>query len=315
MNTDIAKIFFEMSDILELKNIPWKPQAYRIAAQTIESLKQELEDIYINKGIKGLDEIPGIGKGIAKKIAEYIETGKISKYEELKKSIPAGMYEMMSIPGVGVKKSKLFYSEGIKNINDLKKAIKNHKLAGLPGIKEKAEENILQAIEYSSKKRIPLKTAIKIADKIKKELVKIKEVESAVIAGSLRRKKQTIGDIDIIILTTYPNEVGKKFIKMDFVDKIINLGKEKASIFTKEKIQVDIRFFKKNDFGAGLLYFTGDKPHNIWLRKIAIKKGFKLNEYGLYKNNKKIAGKTEEEIYNKLGLSKPNPEQRIGEIK
>ena len=179
------------------------------------------------------------------------------------------------------------------------------------------QEKILDGIQAfkEQKGRIPLEEAEKIASRALKELKKIKEVEKAIVAGSIRRKKPRIRDIDIVIETRKPEIVAEKFTKMSFVTKIIGKGKEKATIMNKENIQVDIRFFTQENFGSGLLYFTGDKQHNIWLRKIAIKKGWKLNEYGLFSGKKRIAGKTEKEIYDKLGVKYIGPEKRIGEVK
>jgi len=312
----LAEIFYEMADILELKKEKWKPQAYRIAAQTIESLKEDIEDIYLEKGIKGFEELPGIGEGIAKKIVQFIESEKIEEYEKLKKSIPQGLYEMMNIPGIGVKRASLFYHKlKIKNIKELEKAAKKHKLLGLPGFKEQAEKKILEGISsLEIENRIPLKQAEKIANRIISELKKLKEIEKVEIAGSIRRKKSMIRDIDLVVQTKKPEIVAEKFTKMSFVDKILGKGKEKATIITKDRMQADVRFFTEKEYGAGLLYFTGDKQHNIWLRKIAIKKGWKLNEYGLFQGRKRIAGRTEKEIYDKLGVKIVGPEKRIGEV-
>lgn len=314
MNLEIAEIFYRIADILEVKNEKWKPQAYRVAAQTIESLKEDVQDIYLKKGIKGLEDLPGIGEALAKKIIQYIETEKIDKLEKLKKEIPLGLYKMMDIPGVGVKKASLFYNQlGIKNIWELEKAAKENKLLKLKGFKEQSEKKILDGIRLLEiEKRIPLKDAEKISKKIISEIKKIEGVKKVEIAGSLRRKKEMIRDFDIIILTDFPEKVSDKIFKLNFVKEIIGKGKEKLTFVTKNDRQVDVRFFSDAEFGAGLLYFTGDKGHNIWLRRIAIKKGLKLNEYGLFKNKKRIAGKTEEEIYKKLGLNFIEPEKRIG---
>jgi DNA polymerase (family 10) len=316
INEKIARIFYEIADIFEIKNVKWKPQAYRVAAQTLESSK-DIQDIYLEQGKPGLIKLSGIGESLAEKIIQYLETEKIDEYEKLKKSIPQGLYQMMNIPGIGAKKASLFYNKlGIKNIKQLEESAKKHKLLGLPGFKEKSEKNILSGISLlkQEKPRIPLQEAEKIANPIVNQLKKLKQVEKIIVAGSIRRKKPTIGDIDIVIETRNPGIVADKFIKMPFVKKILGKGKEKATIITKSGMQVDIRLFNENEFGAGLLYFTGDKGHNIWLRKIAIKKGYKLNEYGLFSGNKRVAGRTEQEIYKKLGVKYLEPEKRIGEI-
>lgn len=317
INQDIANIFYEIADILQLKEIKFKPQAYILAAQSLENLKEDVYEIYLKKGKGGLEEIPGIGKRLADKIIEYLENEKIKEFEDLKKSVPKALYTMMDIPGVGAKKAKLFYDIlKIKTIKELETAAKEHRLSSIRGFKEKSEENILAGIKrYKLKQhRIKLKNAEKIANFILKEIKKIKEVKKAEVAGSIRRRKETIGDIDIVILTNKSHKVADKFSKMNFIKEILNKGDEKVSVILKDNLQADLRFFSEEEYGAGLLYFTGDKTHNIWLRKIAIKKGLKLNEYGLFSGDKSIAGKTEKEIYDKLGVKYISPEKRIGEI-
>jgi len=319
-NTKLAEIFYEMAELYQLKNVKWKPQAYVLAAQMLEGIPDDVSKIYSRGGEKAIEDLPGVGEGIGKKIVQYLKTKKITEYETLRASIPHSMYEMMKIPGVGAKKASLFYKKlRIKNIDELYRAAEEHKLKGLPGFKERAEEKILEGINLYKKMqpRMPLKKAEKIASAILAEIRKLKIVKEAVAVGSLRRKKSTVGDIDVIIRTDEPENVLKKFVKMSFVKEILGIGKEKATIIMKNNIQADARVFTDKEFGAGLLYFTGDKQHNIWLRKIAIKKGWKLNEYGLFENKtgKRIAGKTEEEIYKKLGVRMPKPQERIGELR
>jgi DNA polymerase (family 10) len=312
---EISQIFYHIADVLESQGVAWKPIAYRKAARSLENLKEDVDTLYKREGIKGIEEIQGVGEALAKKIIQYIETGKIDSWERLKKTLPKGFYNLLDVPGLGIKKAKLFYEKlKIKSIEQLEKAAKAHKLIGLPGFKEKSEKNILEGIELLKKQkgRIPYLKAKKIADKIVFELKKLPEVEEAIAAGSLRRKMPTIGDLDIVVKTKYPEKVIDKFVKMKFVKKIIGKGKEKATIITKENVQADLRVFTESEFGAGLLYFTGDKEHNIWLRKIAIKKGMKLNEYGLFRGSKRIAGRTEQEIYQSLNVKMPIPEKRIG---
>ena len=313
INKKIVLIFYEIADLMELKKDRWRAIAYRAAAQTLESMNKDVQDIYLNQGVSGLEAIPNVGEALAKKIIQYIETEKIDKLEELKKEIPSGLYEMMQIPGVGIKKAKLFYDSGIKSIKQLKKAAENHKLLGLEGFKKRAEEKILEGIRFRKiEDRIPLKQGEKIADKILKELKKIKEIKKAEIAGSIRRRKETIRDFDFVILTDKPEAVISKLVKMSFVKKVIEKGKEKVTIVTEGNRQADFRFFQEDEYGAGLLYFTGDRNYNIWMRKIAIKKGLKLNEYGLFSGGRRVAGKSEQEIFSKFGLKYLEPEDRVG---
>jgi DNA polymerase (family 10) len=312
---EISQIFYHIADVLESQGVAWKPIAYRKAARSLENLKEDVDALYKREGIKGIEEIQGVGEALAKKIIQYIETGKIDSWERLKKTLPKGFYKLLDVPGLGIKKAKLFYEKlKIKSIEQLEKAAKAHKLIGLPGFKEKSEKNILEGIQLLKKQkgRIPYLKAKKIADKIVSELKKLAEVDEVIAAGSLRRKMPTIGDLDIVVRTKHPEKVIQSFTKMKFVEKVVGKGNEKATIITKENFQVDIRVFTDDEFGAGLLYFTGDKEHNIWLRKIAIKKGMKLNEYGLFRGSKRIAGRTEQEIYNVLGIKMSEPEKRIG---
>ncbi len=319
INSEIARIFYEMADILEIQGVKWKPAAYRMAASTLESLYLGVADIYKREGEEGINNLPGIGEALTKKIIQYIKQKRIDEHERLKRSIPAGMYEMMKIPGVGAKRASLFYNKlGIKNIKQLEFAAREHRLLKLPGFKQRAEEKIIEgiALMHGEETRIPWKKAKPVADNVVRELEKLPEVDEAIAAGSFRRKKSTIHDLDIVVRTGKPEIVLKKFAKMSFVKEVLGVGEEKATIISKKGIQVDVRAFTDEEFGAGLLYFTGDKQHNIWLRKIAIKKGWKLNEYGLFDNKtgKRIAGKTEEEIYEKLGVKFIEPEKRIGEV-
>lgn len=318
MNQKLAEIFYEIADILEIKNEKWKPQAYRKAARSIENLGEDVKEIYEKQGQKGLEEIPGVGEAIAKKIIEYIQTGKVRHLDDLKKTIPKGVVEMMKVPGVGAKKAMKLYNElGINSVKELEEAAKKHKIAGLETFKEKSEENIIEGIEFMKKRgeRILLGQALPVARHIVEELKKRKEVKEAIAGGSIRRMEETIGDIDILVVSDN-YEVVDFFTKMPIVKKILARGDTKSSIITKDDVQVDLRIIKPGSFGSALQYFTGNKDHNIKLRDIAIKKGMKLSEYGLFKGEKQIAGRTEEEIYKKLGMEYIEPEMRkeSGEI-
>ena len=315
INKKVSEIFFEIANLLEMKNVDWKPAAYRKAARVIERLNKPLEDIYKKEGLKGLDNLEGVGKGINKKIEEYIKTKKIKEYENLKKSIPKEASQLMNIPGIGPKKAKILAEKlKIKNINDLIKAAKEHKISKLPEFKEKTEENILASISFirEKKKLLPYKVVMSIAVQIKDSLKNIQGVKNIEICGSLRRKKDTIKDIDILITSTKPILVINKFTTLKEVKKVLGKGSTKASVILNNKIQVDIRVVKPDEEGSALQYLTGSKDHSINLRKLAIEKGLKLNEYGVFKGNKRIASKTEHEVYNALGLKLIPPEERIG---
>lgn len=313
MNQELAAIFYEIADILEMKKIQWKPAAYRKAAQVLESLGEDVKGVYEKKGEKGLDDIPGVGEGIAKKIIQFIETGKVKELGKLRKSVPKGVEQMMKIPGLGAKRAlKLHKKLGIKSVKQLEKAAKKHKISGLETFKEKSEENILEGIKFmkKSKGRTLLGYALPVARNIMAGLKNLKEVKEEVIGGSVRRKEETIGDIDILVVASSPLPVVEFFTKMPNVKRVLAKGPTKAVIITKDNLQADIRIVKPESFGSALQYFTGNKAHNIHLRKIAIKKDLKLSEYGLFKGRKQVAGRTEKEVYNKLGMSYIEPELR-----
>jgi DNA polymerase (family 10) len=314
-NQKIADIFYEMADILEMQNVQWKPRAYRQAAKAIESLPKDVEEVYKKGGIKLLEEIPGVGEGIGKKIVEFIKTGKIKAHDKLMSSLPSHMNVLLRIPGMGPKKAKkLNELLKISTVEQLESAAKSHKIASIPGFGEKSEQDILDSIAIMRKStgRIPLKKAEMIADGILAQLKRCNCVDKISVAGSLRRKKATIGDIDILVSSDNSNTIIEAFTKVKEADKVIAKGSTKAVIITKDGIQVDLRVLKPESWGAGLLYFTGSKNLNIQLRKIAIKKGLKLNEYGLFdkKTNRLVASKTEEDICKKLGVKLPKPEER-----
>ena len=311
-NKEIAQIFYDMADILEFQDIAWKPQAYRKAAQIIEATEDSIEQLYIKKGIKALKDLPGIGQAISKKIEEYIKTGKVSRYEELKKELPKGISQILDLPGMGPKKAKILYKKlGVTDIDELKKAAKEHKISSLDSFKEKSEANILKSIKQSKKsEKKPLSYVLPVAEKIKKSLQKLKQVEKAEITGSLRRRKPLVHDIDILAATKENEPVMNFFTGLSIVKRVLAKGNTKSSIITDKGLQADLRLVDKERFGSALLYFTGSKEHNIMLRRAAIKKGYKLSEYGLFRGDKLIASKTEKEIYEKLGLEYLPPEKR-----
>ncbi|MBU0963403.1 MAG: DNA polymerase/3'-5' exonuclease PolX [Nanoarchaeota archaeon] len=312
-NQELAEIFYKIADILELQNVEWKPQAYRKAARSLESLSEPIEEIYHKDGLKGLDDLPGIGKSIAEKIEEYIKTGKIREYEKLKKYAPKGFEDLMNISGLGPKKIRKLYKKlNIKNVKDLQSAIKGKKLEKLFGFGEKTEEKLSEGIELFKKRksRFLLGDIYLIAQSLVSQIKNIKYVERTEVAGSLRRMQETIGDIDILVITKKPKEVVDKIVKLDEVKEIIAKGPTKASVLLKNNTQCDIRVIPESSYGSALMYFTGNKDHNISLRKLAIKKGYKLSEYGLFKDSEVIASKTENDIYKKLNFPYIEPELR-----
>ncbi len=297
-----------------MKDDQFRPRAYEKAARLIESMERDLADIYKADGIKGLKSIPGIGESTAEKIEEYIKTGGVKTFEKLKKEAPVDLESFEAIEGIGPKMIKALYENlGVRNLKDLEKAAKAKKIRGLPHFGEKTEENILRSIELSrgDRGRFLLGYILPIVRAIEKEIGRLKSVKKVITCGSVRRMKETVGDIDILAIAKDSLEVMEFFTSMPMVEKIIAKGDTKSSVRLDIGIDADLRVVREKSFGAAKQYFTGNKDHNIELRKIAIKKGWKLNEYGLFdKKSRLIAGRDEKEIYKKLGLDWMPPEMR-----
>ena len=318
-NLEIAKIFYLMAEFIEMDKASFISIAYNKASRILESLENDIEEIYKEGGVEELKKISGVGKGIAEKIEEYIKTGKIKRYQELRKKCPVDLEKLISIEGLGAKKIKVFYEElNIRNLKDLEKAAKAGKVGELDNFGKKSEQNILQAIKFvkAGDNKFLLGKAIPIVKEIIDNLKKLPEVSKISSAGSVRRMKEVIGDVDILVVSSKPKKIIDFFVKMPNVIKIWAQGSTKSSVRLRNGLDCDLRIVKKESFGSALQYFTGSKEHNISTRLIAKKKGLKLNEYGVYKNNKRIAGKNEKEVYQAIGLKYIEPELRsnTGEI-
>lgn len=312
-NQEIAKIFYDIAIFLAIEDVAFKPYAYEKAAFNIESLEQDIEDVYKKGGKKALENIPGVGKNIADSIEEYLKTGKIKYYEGLKKKLPVELDELMAVEGVGPKKVKVLYQKlGIKNLKELEEAAKSHKIASLFSFGEKSEKNILEGIAFlkRSKGRFLLGEILPKVKEIEEKLKTLKEIEKISQAGSLRRKKETIGDVDFLVITKNPKKVMDFFVSLPDIDKIWAKGVTKASVKMSKGFDIDLRAVPEKSYGSALQYFTGSKEHNIATRKIAINKGLKLNEYGVFKGKRMVAGWSEEGIYRALGMSFIEPELR-----
>ena len=312
-NVELSQIFDQIAKILKIKGEnPFKIRAYENIVSVLNSLPTDIESIY-RKG--ELNDIPGVGKAIAKKIEEYLTTNKLEYYEKLKETIPSGVIGFLDILEIGPKTARLLYEQlGVDSIEKLEKAIEEHRIKDLPGMGEKSEENILRGIKLYRKrhKRFLLGIALPIAKKIKNHLGKMKEVKKINIAGSLRRRVETIGDIDILAASTKPEKIMKEFISLPQTREVLSEGLTKSTIITNENIQVDLRIVYPLSYGAAFQYFTGSQNHNIKIRGLAQKKGLKINEYGVYDavTDKKIAGEQEVKIYKTLNLPYIPPELR-----
>ncbi len=313
-NQELADIFNQIADALEFQGeLPFRIIAYRKAARTLDELTEDIETI----AAKGaLMEIPGIGEGITKKIDEYLKTGKMKKYQEVLAGIKPELLELLNIQNLGPKTLALANKElGVKNLADLKRVIKNGSLAKLFRMGDKKVENIKKGIEISEQaaERISINEALEVAEGVVTYLKKSPAVIQVEPSGSLRRNKETIGDIDILVTGKDNTKIVNHFTKYPNVSRVLSAGETKASVMVgtgAEARQVDIRIVPVKSFGAALQYFTGSKAHNVKLRGLAKDKGMKVSEYGVFKGKRMIAGKSEEEVYKVLGLAWMPPELR-----
>jgi len=299
-NRELAEIFHRIANYLEIEDLPFRPVAYRRAADLLGSTQKDVRKVYQKGGLKDLEALPAIGKSIALNIKEYLETGRVSYLDELKEKIPVDVEGLNKIERIGPKTIKKLYRElGVKTVTDLERVAKEGKIAGLAGFGAKSEAAIIESIEFfeRSKDRILLGDALRIADEI---IAHLREPGAKIDkAGSLRRMKETIGDIDIL---TSSKRVMEKFVSMERVEKVIGVGDTKASVRLKDGFNLDLRVVSEESYGSALQHFTGSKDHNIALRKIAINKGLKVSEYGVFRGKERLVGKSEEDVYQILGM-------------
>ena len=305
--------------IEEDPNVQFRARAYYRAADTITGLRENVADIYSKHGINGLLEIQSIGKAIACKIEEYIKRGKVRNLEELRAKVPIAIDELYGIEGIGPKTIRMFYDKlHIKNLAELEEAAAKGKLRTVPGFTEKKEQDIIKKIEFfkRDKGRRIIGEIYPLVKQIEKRLQQVKGVKNAVAAGSVRRMKETVRDIDYLVSTSDPERVMEHFVKMPEVEKVLGRGQSKVFVKLASGIDADLLVVPEESWGSALQYFTGSKEHSVRLRKIAIAKGLRLNEWGIFKGDKRIAGATEEKIYETLDLQWIPPEMRenTGEI-
>ncbi len=310
-NQEVAELLYEIADLLELKGESvYRIIAYREAARNIEHLMEPIEALDAEDR---LEEIPRVGEALSKKIHEFLSTGTLRYRDELRKEFPPGLIAIQDVPGVGPRTAMLLYKElKIESIEELEKAAKEHRLRGLPRLGEKAEEKILKGISMlkSMSGRLLLGIALPAAEEVVGLLGKAADVEKISPAGSIRRMRETIGDIDILVASGKPESVMNAFTTLPIVKEVIQVGETKATILSTSNLQIDLRVVAPESWGAALQYFTGSKPHNIRLRDMALKRGWKINEYGVFEGEKRMGGETEEGIYEMLGLQYIQPEMR-----
>ena len=312
VNAEVAQVLYEMGELLTIKGDRYRSRAFLMAAQRVASLTEDIRRIR-ERG--ELVKIPSVGKSISAIIEEVLDTGESSQLEDLRESLPHGVRDLMELEGIGPKTALRLHSElGIVSIDALEEAIKAGKLRDLRGFGEKTEENILKSIEAyrGRQERFLLGGIIPVIDQIVEYMRESDAVLEVETAGSSRRRKETIGDLDVLVSSLRPDEVAEWFVSMPRVSRVISKGTTRSTIVVGVRLQVDLRVVPPDSYGSALQYFTGSKEHNIKLRTIAVKMGYKLNEYGLFDrdSDRRVAGETEEEIYRILGMNWMEPELR-----
>ncbi|MBI2636176.1 nucleotidyltransferase domain-containing protein [Candidatus Peregrinibacteria bacterium] len=325
-NFRLARLLRQIAELLDEQGVAFKPAAYRKAAGAVEEYADEICAV---KDEKELRKLPGIGEAIAGKIREFCDTGRIRRLDELIAQQGGLSPSLMEIEGLGPRRVRILQREkGIGTVAELIAAAKDGKLKELPGFSDMMEKKILENAGRAEErmKRFRLDEVRPDAERVLKAIGDMNGVERAAIAGSYRREKPTVGDIDILVVTNKPSDVSAAISKLPFVRDIVSQGEKKLSFNFESGLRVDVRFVKKDQWGSAFLYFTGDKDHNIALRKIAIGKGWKLSEYGLFegknagrgeapgKRSRMIAGKEEKDIYEKLGMKWIDPKERTGVV-
>jgi DNA polymerase (family X) len=312
-NDDVARTFEVFADLLEIKGEnPFRVRAYRNAARTLEGLTKPVHDL-IEEG-EDLTELPGIGKDLADKIEQIIETGHLPALDQLKKKVPDSIVELLKLPSLGPKKAAVLLKElKVRNLSELKEAALKGRIRKLKGFGEKTETRILHELERFESpeaQRLLLVDGDVQAQRLVAFLKKIPGVQQAIVAGSLRRRRETIGDLDILITTKKPEVFEERFTKFEGIGEILSHGTTRSTVRLINGLQVDVRVIAEESFGAALYYFTGSKEHSIAVRGIGVRKGLKINEYGVFKGEKRIAGRTEEEVFKSVGLPYIEPELR-----
>jgi DNA polymerase (family 10) len=311
-NSDIAEIFNTMADLLDIEGAnQFRVRAYRNAARTIGGFSQSAADM-VERG-EDLTALPDIGKDLAGKIKEIVETGDLGALQKLERRTPSELSSLMKIAGLGPKRVKVLYQElGITTLEGLKKAAESGKIRELEGFGEKTEEAIIEEIEHkgAEKGRIKLIIAEQIADPLVHYLQAVEGVKEVVVAGSYRRRKETVGDLDILVTCKKGSEVMERFVNYEDVKKVISEGKTRSTVQLRTGLQIDVRVVPQVSYGAALHYFTGSQAHNIAVRKMGVREKLKINEYGVFRGEDRVAGKNEQEVYEQVDLPYIEPELR-----
>jgi DNA polymerase (family 10) len=315
-NAELARCFRDLAAYLDMDGVPFKPRAYERAAHAIATYDRPLAEVYDAGGVKALCEIPGVGKSMAEKLAELITTGRCALHEEYRRRLPVDVAALTSVEGIGPKAVKMLYERlGVRSVDDLEAAARAGKVRALQRFGERSERRILKAVAFAktSGRRVRLSDVEPAIEALAAALRRLRGVARVDVAGSIRRRREEVGDADLLVVPRRDDgaaAIVERFVALPQVDRVLGRGDTKASIKIDDGFQVDVRVVPAESFGAALLYFTGSKAHNVALRQRAIRKRWKLNEYGLWRGERRLAGRTEEEIYGRLGLAWIAPELR-----
>ena len=318
-NPEVAGALREMALFLEMQGVPFKPRAYEKAALAVDALDRPLTGIDEESGIEGIERLPGVGKGIAERIHELLRSGRVTDLERLRVRTPVDLLGLTAVEGLGPKGVRVLHEElGIRDVRGLEKACREQRVRELPHFGARSEAKILRGIELlaGTAGRQLLGLVLPVARDIEARLRGFPGVKQAAVAGSVRRRKETVGDLDFLVSARDPGKLARAFAGMPEVQHVHGRGETKVMVRLATGMDADLRLVPEASFGAALCYFTGSKAHNVALRRMAQARGLKLNEYGLFRGNRKLAGQTEEQVYEALGLAWIPPELRedAGEI-
>jgi DNA polymerase (family X) len=318
-NSRLARVFRDLAAYLEMDGVQFKPRAYEKAAQAIEAHDRPLADVYRERGARGLRDVPGIGASMAQKLEELLTTGRCTVHEEYRARLPVDIGGLTALEGIGPKAVRTLYETlGIRTVEDLATAARAGKIRGLASFGERSEQNILRALSGAAGGgRQLLAAVLPVVDDLARRLAAVPGVAQLVVAGSIRRRRETIGDADLLGVARRADALMDAFVGLPEVERVLGRGSTRSSVRLRSGFQIDLRVVPAECLGAALLYFTGSKGHNVALRQLAIQQGLKLNEYGLFRGTRRIAGRTEEQVYERLGLPFVPPELREdqGEIR
>ncbi len=312
-NPEVAQILDEIADLLEVQGAdPYRVRAYRNAARTVRDQPQPLAEL-LHQSHRRLEDLPGIGADLAGKIRTVLHTGSLPLLEELRRQVPTGVRELMRVPGVGPKRALALHQQlGVATPADLRRAAQEHRICALRGFGEKSEQNILRGLSVvrDGERRFLLAEAMVYADVVLRHLQGTAGLQRAEVAGSFRRRKETVGDLDVLALGDSSGQIMDRLAQYDGIAEVLARGRTRMAVRLKNGLQMDLRVVPEASYGAALQYFTGSRSHSIRLRQLAQQQGLKLNEYGLFRGKHRVAGRTEEEVYQALGLAWVPPELR-----